>query len=94
MKVCIVFLVLSLCCVTLGVDPGDWAYFYLNTACSMMKKAKSNFFTGDAKVIAFQARASKRLVNIPKHHVVKFGHVITNKGNGYRARTGKFSLHR
>uniref|UniRef100_A0A8W8K3U0 C1q domain-containing protein n=1 Tax=Magallana gigas TaxID=29159 RepID=A0A8W8K3U0_MAGGI len=43
------------------------------------------------EVIAFQARASVRLVNIPAHDVVKFDHVLLNEGDGYNGETGIFT---
>ncbi|XP_062619227.1 complement C1q-like protein 2 [Saccostrea cucullata] len=87
---CIVLVVL--CSSAVKALSKDWAYFYLKTACSLMGNSGGvQYPTSDSRVIAFQAKANKRLVNIPRHHAVKFGHIIINKGGGYDSRTGKFT---
>lgn len=46
---------------------------------------------GKEKVIAFQARVSSRLQNVPKGRTVRFDTVLLNEGNGYSGRTGQFT---
>lgn len=42
-------------------------------------------------MIAFQARPSSRLRNVPKGRTVRFDTVLLNEGNGYSGSTGQFT---
>ncbi|XP_062570334.1 complement C1q tumor necrosis factor-related protein 4-like [Saccostrea cucullata] len=93
MKTCVsCILLVVLCSSAVKALSKDWAYFYLKSACSLMGNSGGmQSQRSDSRVIAFQAKANKRLVNIPRHHAVKFGHIIINKGGGYDSSTGKFT---
>jgi hypothetical protein len=55
-------------------------FIFFNSVMAFLLKIVYIYISTDSRVIAFQARANIRLVNIAKHQVVKFGYVITNKG--------------
>lgn len=80
-------------CVTGMVHSQDWTYYYLKAACKLLegRQLRSEHSTESKKAIAFQARASVRLVNIPQNNVVKFNQVLLNEGNGYSGETGIFT---